>query len=591
MDIFDLYAKISLDISGYKKSVNEVTTSAKKLDGDFSATSDNAQKMTKSLESGFKKVGQVVTSVVTIAGTALVALGKVGVEYNAQMESYTTSFEVMLGSAEDAQNMVKKLQDMASATPFELSDLASATQQLLAYGVASDDTTTYLQELGDISLGSTDKLDSLTRAFGKMTSTGKVTMEYINIMAEQGFNPLQEISRTTGESMTSLYDRVSAGTVTLDEITNSFKTATSEGGQFKDGMEKASKTTEGLVSTLKDVVKTKLGEAFQGVSDKIKEILPKVIEFVEGVDIEGIVNGVVKGFQDFTEWLQKALPYIISVGSAILSMVGYFKLMAIIKSVTEAFTLFNGVLMANPIVLVISAIAMLIGYLVTLYLTNEDFRLKVQAIWQSITQFFVDAWNTIKSVWDTVAGFFQGVWDGIQTAFATVGQFFTDAFTNAYNAIMSVWGGIKGFFSGIWDDITGVFANAWNWFSDIGSNIVAGLKSGIRNAWNGLTNWFNEKWNNLVGGVKGFLGIHSPSTVFAGIGSNMAKGVEVGWDKSYPDIKSTIDAGLNYSGTKVTNGAISINVYGAQGQSENDLAEIVMQKIEKAKERRGAIYA
>ena len=51
-----------------------------------------------------------------------------------------------------------------------------------------------------------------------------------------------------------------------------------------------------------------------------------------------------------------------------------------------------------------------------------------------------------------------------------------------------------------------------------------------------------------------------------------------------------IDAGLNYSGTKVTNGATTINVYGAQGQSEKDLADLVMQKIEKAKARQGAIY-
>lgn len=82
-------------------------------------------------------------------------------------------------------------------------------------------------------------------------------------------------------------------------------------------------------------------------------------------------------------------------------------------------------------------------------------------------------------------------------------------------------------------------------FTDIGSNIVDGIRSGIEDAWDGLVRWFNGLWDGLVGGVKNFLGIASPSKVFAGIGAMMAKGVGVGFElqmpKELPGIKESFD--------------------------------------------------
>jgi len=80
----------------------------------------------------------------------------------------------------------------------------------------------------------------------------------------------------------------------------------------------------------------------------------------------------------------------------------------------------------------------------------------------------------------------------------------------------------------------------------IGKNIVQGLKKGISDMWEGLKKWFNDKLNSLVGGVKKLLGIHSPSTVFAGIGKNMALGVGEGWDKTFGDIQDEINKSMDF---------------------------------------------
>ena len=76
--------------------------------------------------------------------------------------------------------------------------------------------------------------------------------------------------------------------------------------------------------------------------------------------------------------------------------------------------------------------------------------------------------------------------------------------------------------------------------------------------WNGiksLVGWLNEKIGNFVGGivdnVKGVLGIHSPSRVFAGIGENMAMGLGAGWENEYGSIKNNITSGLDFGTARV----------------------------------------
>ena len=101
---------------------------------------------------------------------------------------------------------------------------------MLQFGIAADDTTGVLQRLGDISLGNAEKLQTLTRAYGKMSSAQKVTLENVNMMIDAGFNPLNQICDATGESMSDLYKRISDGKVSFSELEAAVEAATSQGG-------------------------------------------------------------------------------------------------------------------------------------------------------------------------------------------------------------------------------------------------------------------------------------------------------------------------------------------------------------------------
>lgn len=243
----------------------------------------------KGFNSGITKLGSLAKGGLTVLagaiGSVTAALGAgavAGMKYNASIETYQTSFEVMTGSAEKAAEVIERLKKVGAETPFELPDLADTTQLLMNYGLTADEAMDKMMMLGDISQGSADKMSRIAMAYGQMSSAGKVQLEDIKQMIEAGFNPLQEISESTGESMSSLYDRISKGTLSVDEITASMERATSAGGKYYQSMQKQSQTFTGMISTLKDNAQQLLGDVVQPISDSmVSTLLPAAIDAID----------------------------------------------------------------------------------------------------------------------------------------------------------------------------------------------------------------------------------------------------------------------------------------------------------------------
>lgn len=258
-------------------------------------------------KSGVEKLGSIAKTGLKVAATAIGSVSGAfgaavlaGVKYNSQMEQYITSFGTMLGSAEKATKLVNDLKVMGAETPFETSDLAKGSQTLLAFGTAAEDLLPTLQMLGDVSQGNKERFDSLTLAFAQVSSAGKLTGQDLLQFVNAGFNPLNEISKITGESMSELRDRMSEGGVSAEEVAQAFQHATSEGGQFYQAMEEQSKTFNGQLSTLKDNAMSFIGELTQGVSNTLKDTaLPMVngwLEELQNAFTSSGVEGVVTSF-------------------------------------------------------------------------------------------------------------------------------------------------------------------------------------------------------------------------------------------------------------------------------------------------------
>lgn len=277
MSLFSLVAKVKLDASDYEIGIGKVKAST-------------------------VAAGHLIADFVKSAANVATGLVKVGLGYNMQMEDYTTNFKVMLGSMEAATAKVDELKTMAAKTPFAMEDLADATQTLLAFGVQSEKTTSVMTRLGDISLGNAQRMSSLSNAYGKAAAQGKLTGEVVQMMVDAGFNPLLQIAEATGESMEKLQKRMSAGAVSVDELDLALRRATSEGGQFYRGMEEASKTLSGQLSTLEDNWNAFLGEAMSPVNEQLSsKILPKAIESLDRL------SGALFGIEEDAEAAKKAL--------------------------------------------------------------------------------------------------------------------------------------------------------------------------------------------------------------------------------------------------------------------------------------------
>lgn len=283
MDLFKIFGTIAIENGEAVVSLKDVTKEAERTAKGFTDVDASASKVASG---GFSVLKGAAANLVAHGFQRLIsAMGtfiKSGVEYQMQLEQYTTSFEVMTGSAQKAAEVTERLATIAAKTPFELNDVANATQLLMNYGFAADDAVESMMMLGDISQGQADKMNRIATAYGQMSSAGKVLLQDVKQMIEAGFNPLQEISETTGESMDSLYDRISKGTLSVDEITASMQRATSEGGRYFNSMTKQSETLSGRLSTLKDTAMEAFGDAFGGVLQKAADVwIPKLTDAVE----------------------------------------------------------------------------------------------------------------------------------------------------------------------------------------------------------------------------------------------------------------------------------------------------------------------
>jgi len=299
MELFRLFGTIALNgVDETKREIDNVSDKADEASDGIDRMGDSA---TKTASGGYTMLKNVASNLVSEGLQRVIsAVGQFvrdGVNFQSQIEQYTTSFTVMTGSAEKAAEVTKRLKEIGAATPFELTDLADTTQLLMNYGFTADSAIESMQMLGDISQGSADKMNRIAAAYGQMSSAGKVSLEDIKQMIEAGFNPLQEISETTGESMASLYDRVSKGTISIDEITASMERSTSEGGKYFGSMDAQSKTLEGRMSTLKDTINNAVGTVFSGLLKKAAdEYLPAVTEAIEKVDWEGFATRAGEAF-------------------------------------------------------------------------------------------------------------------------------------------------------------------------------------------------------------------------------------------------------------------------------------------------------
>jgi len=239
-------------------------------------------------------------------------LGKDALQLAAEREKQRVNFQVMTGSRQVGNDLLGKITHMADVTPFESQDLIGNAKMLMQYGLGVDKVMPTLQKLGDISGADKQKLESLTMAFGKVTSEGKLNGRALEEMIYAGYNPLNDISKKTGLSMAVLRKEMEKGAISARMVQEAFDTATGPGGRFYNLMEKQSQTLAGRYSTLMDQWHHKLtdiGEALMPLASNLMTVTSGLLSMLnigkshttQLIEEKGEVSGLLRTIMSLNE--------------------------------------------------------------------------------------------------------------------------------------------------------------------------------------------------------------------------------------------------------------------------------------------------
>lgn len=270
------------------------------------------------------------------------------------------------------------------------------------------------------------------------------------------------------------------------------------------------------------------------------------------------------------------------------------------------------------------------------------FTVTIPDAWNSVVDFFWQGYYTWQSIWQSIGDFFSGIWDGIVS-------FFTETIPNAWNSLVDfcwqgyyawqeVWQNVGDFFSGIWDGIVGFFTetipNAWNGLMDIFNKIGSwwsGIWNGVRdtfsNVFNSLVNIAKQPINAIIGLINGIIdglnwmigglnqlsfdipdwvpllggkkfGINIPTIgkiPYLASGGVLSQGSAVVGEAG-PELltmmgtKAVVQPLTSSTTTNTNLGGVNIVVYGAPGQDVRELADIIMDEMQSATMRKGAVW-
>lgn len=400
-------AQLKTEQIDLKNGLKETTSELKKQKAGVSGVSDEMNKI-KTLITGF------------IAAYGGKKLWDLLIGSNAEMEQYTTSLEVMLGSTEKASAMIEKMRDFAAKTPLTLENVISGGSLLMSYGVDESNLIDTMTKLGDLSSGNAEKMDRITLAYGQMLAKGKVTGEELRQMTEAGV-PLQtalaESIGVTGEEFSKM---VSAGKVGIDDLNKAITGLTTGNGKFAGMMEKQSETMQGMLSTLQDNLSEfmrKMGEgAFGEVKSALQEASDLLAEWEEDGTLDRWAQGVGVLLKNLIAFLKQAISVGLDFKEAIIAgavALGTFKIAIGIgnvisaavasiqhfttatKAATAAQATFNAVGAANPYVFIASVVLTAIAGIATFAATTNNATQSVEELTQAASELSDEAQKSV----------------------------------------------------------------------------------------------------------------------------------------------------------------------------------------------------
>ena len=475
-----------------------------------------------------------------------------------------------------------------------------------ALGFSAEDTAEAIGLMANAGIKSSQAGTAMRTMLTNLT--GEVTF------AGESFGELTIQTTNADGSMRSLGDILADCRVAFSQMSESEKAANAEALVGKNAMsgflavmnaapgdiEKLNSainncdgTAEKMATTMQDnlagqltILKSQLEELAISFGELLMPAIRTIVGWIQKfVDwLNGMDEGTKKVIMTVAILAAALGPVLIVIGK-VISAVGTImtivpKIAGVINVVKGAFAALNATMLANPIFLIIAAIAALVAAFIYLWNNCEGFRqfwidlwenikAVAVAVWTAISEFFTAAWEAIKSaaetVWNGIRDFFSGLWEGIKTIFTTVvtaiSTFLSAAWTVIQTTVTTVFTAISGFFSTVWNGIKNIvttivtaistfLTTAWNTIKATITTVLNAIKAVFTTVWNaiktvittivnGIKNTISTVWNSIKNTVSSV--VNTIKNTVSNVFNSMWNGIK----NTISGIYNTIVSGFN----------------------------------------------
>lgn len=322
-----------------------------------------------------------------------------------------------------------------------------------------------------------------------MSSTGKELVDQ-----------LTAVKNGTGDMTTALGTAMRTGIVSMDDFMNTLTKMNKEGVNGFQSFEQQARNSTGGIQT-----------AIENSKTAVVRGIAKIIEAFGSGSLAETVSGLGSGFEKALDSVAGLIKFVkdnsavftvIAVGVGVFTgaVVAYNTAVWLASAASKAWTvatqiatgvqwLFNAALNANPLTLLVVAIAAVVAGIVWFFTQTETGK----NIWNGFVE-------VLSSTISSIGQWFKGLWDGIVSIFSGMAGWFGGIFQGAWNAITGIFGRLGGFFGGVWNSITGMFGR-------LGSFVGDAIGGAVKGAVNGALGMVERMANGFIGMINGAIGL------------------------------------------------------------------------------------
>ena len=210
---------------------------------------DNAKKETEQKINDIRKAAAGVMGMLGKFGSGIL---RQGIAAASAHEMAVVEMETLLGSAEEAKDMLGQLTEFAVKTPFEMPGITSVATQMIQFGERGDEVMETMNILADASGGTSSKFQILGLVLNQIRGVGKLLTQDFRQLSTRGIISLTDLANHFGVTEAEAQKMISSGKVSFEDFRGMLKGLTEEGGRYNNMAEKMSRTMRGLTSTFSD---------------------------------------------------------------------------------------------------------------------------------------------------------------------------------------------------------------------------------------------------------------------------------------------------------------------------------------------------